>query len=84
MARELAERNPKVRVNCIQPGPVLLPPDADASERQTLTESTLVRQVDRPDSIVQAVRYLIGDDFITGVCLPVDGGRSIFAQGEDR
>lgn len=84
LARELAERNPKVRVNCIQPGPVLLPPDADASERQTLTESTLVRQVDRPDSIVQAVRYLIGDDFITGVCLPVDGGRSIFAQGEDR
>lgn len=83
-ARELGQRNPRVRVNCIQPGPVLLPESADAQERAALEASTLVRQVDRPDSIVQAVRYLIGDDFITGVCLPVDGGRSVFAAGEDR
>lgn len=84
LARELADRNPRVRVNCIQPGPVMLPEDADDAERQKLIDTTLVRQVDRPDSIVQAVRYLIGDDFITGVCLPVDGGRSVFAAGEDR
>ncbi len=84
MARELATRNPKVRVNCILPGPVLLPPTTDDAERQELLQSTLVRQVNRPDSIVNAVRYLIGDDFITGVCLPVDGGRTIFAANESR
>jgi pteridine reductase len=84
MARELAERNPKVRVNCILPGPVLLPLEADQAERETLLASTLVRQVDRPDAIVNAVRYLIANDFVTGVCLPVDGGRSIYAAGEDR
>lgn len=83
LARELAERNPKVRVNCILPGPVLLPPNADEVERQQLLASTLVHQVDRPDSIVRAVRYLISDEFVTGVCLPVDGGRTIYA-GEVR
>lgn len=83
-ARELATRNPNVRVNCIQPGPVLLPEKTDAQEKQYLLDSTLVNQVDRPDSIVNAVRYLVSDTFITGVCLPVDGGRTIFASGEDR
>jgi len=84
LARELAERNPRVRVNCVLPGPVLLPPQADAEEQAVLLRSTLVQQVDRPDSIVRAVRYLVSDDFITGVCLPVDGGRTIYAAGEDR
>jgi pteridine reductase len=84
MARELAQRNPKVRVNCILPGPVLLPPDADPEQRETLLASTLVRQVDRPDAIVNAVRYLVDNDFVTGVCLPVDGGRTIYAAHEDR
>lgn len=84
LARELAERNPKIRVNCIQPGPVMLPDDTSDGEKQALIDSTLVRQVDRPDSIVNAVRYLINDSFITGVCLPVDGGRSVFAADEVR
>lgn len=83
LARELAERNPRVRVNCVLPGPVLLPPDTSDIERQQLMDSTLVQQVNRPDSIVRAVRYLIADSFVTGVCLPVDGGRTIYA-GEDR
>jgi len=83
LARELAERNPKIRVNCILPGPVLLPPNSDEVEQQQLLQSTLVQQVNRPDAIVRAVRYFIAEDFVTGVCLPVDGGRTIFA-GEDR
>jgi pteridine reductase len=84
LARELGQRNPRIRVNCILPGPVLVPPDADDEERKTLLDSTLVRQVDRPDSIVNAVRYLIRETFVTGVCLPVDGGRTIFAANESR
>jgi pteridine reductase len=63
---------------------VLLPPDADPEQRETLLASTLVRQVDRPDAIVNAVRYLVDNDFVTGVCLPVDGGRTIYAAHEDR
>ena len=31
----------------------------------------------------QAVLFFLDNDFVTGVCLPVDGGRTIFAQCEN-
>jgi pteridine reductase len=79
LAVELAARNPKVRVNCIHPGPVLLPPDVDPTERQQLIDSTLVKMADCPEGIARAVRFFIETPFVTGACLPVDGGRTIFA-----
>jgi pteridine reductase len=79
LAVELAQRNPRVRVNCIHPGPVLLPPDMLEGERRRITELTLLKQADRPNSVTQAVRFLIENEFITGVCLPVDAGRTIYA-----
>jgi pteridine reductase len=83
LAVELGHRNPKVRVNCIHPGPVMFPPDASDAERQEMVESTLVRTADCPESIALAVQFLIDNPFVTGVCLPVDGGRTIYA-GETR
>lgn len=80
LAVELATRNPKVRVNCIHPGPVMFPPDASESERGEMIESTLVKDANCPESIAIAVKFLIDNPFVTGACLPVDGGRSIFAQ----
>jgi pteridine reductase len=79
LAVELGTRNPAVRVNCILPGPVMLPPDLPAAERQQAIAATLVQREGRPENIAQAVLFLIDNDFITGVCLPVDGGRSIYA-----
>jgi pteridine reductase len=79
LAVELAAKNPKVRVNCIHPGPVLFPPDLTPAERQQLIDATLVKAADSPESIVRAVRFFIESPFVTGVCLPVDGGRTIFA-----
>lgn len=79
LAVELGTRNPAVRVNCILPGPVLLPPDLPEDERRHAIAATLVQREGRPENIAQAVLYLIDNDFVTGACLPVDGGRSIFA-----
>lgn len=79
LAVELAHRNPRVRVNCIHPGPVLFPPDSSEAERQEMIESTLVKTANCPESIAHAVQFLIDDPFVTGVCLPVDGGRTFFA-----
>ncbi|HEY7330868.1 MAG TPA: SDR family oxidoreductase [Gemmataceae bacterium] len=81
LAVELGTRHPGVRVNCIEPGPVLFPPDLPERERRESIESTLVQREGSPDHIARAVLSLIDNDFITGVCLPVDGGRSIFACG---
>ncbi len=79
LAVELASRNPCVRVNCILPGPVLLPPDLPEEERRQAINATLVQREGSPRNVAQAVLALVENDFITGVCLPVDGGRSIYA-----
>jgi pteridine reductase len=79
LAVELGTRNPRVRVNCILPGPVLLPADLPEEERRQAIRATLVKKEGRPENIAQAVLFLIDSDFITGACVPVDGGRSIYA-----
>ena len=80
LAVELGHRNPRVRVNCIHPGPVMFPPDAPEEERQQMIDSTLVKRANCPESVCQAVRFFLENEFVTGVCLPVDGGRTIFAS----
>jgi pteridine reductase len=79
LAVELGSRNPAVRVNCIMPGPVLLPPTMPAAERQQAIDATLVKREGRPENIAQAVLFFLDNDFVTGVSLPVDGGRTVFA-----
>ena len=79
LAVELGTRNPNVRVNCILPGPVMLPPDLPMAEREHTINATLVKREGRPENVAQAALHLIDNDFITGACLPVDGGRSIYA-----
>ena len=81
LAVELGTRNPRIRVNCILPGPVLLPPDLPEPERRASIAGTLVKKEGGPESIGRAVLALVENDFITGACLTVDGGRSIFAGG---
>lgn len=79
MAVELGTRNPAVRVNCIMPGPVMLPPDLPEAEKQQAINATLVKREGQPENIAQAVLFFVDNDFVTGVCLPVDGGRTIFS-----
>ena len=76
-AVELARRNPKVRVNAVLPGPVMLPASLSAEEREQAVAGTLVRREGSPENVAQAVVALVENEFITGVCLPVDGGRTI-------
>jgi pteridine reductase len=80
-AVELGMRNPNVRVNAVLPGPVLLPPDLTAAEIKEAVAGTLVKREGSPANIARAVLHFIDNDFITGTCLPVDGGRSVFAGG---
>jgi pteridine reductase len=81
LAVELGTRNPKVRVNCILPGPVLFQPDLPHEERRQAIQATLTQRQGRPENVDQAVLFLVGDDFVTGSCLSVDGGRTVYAAG---
>ncbi len=76
-AVELARRNPAVRVNCILPGPVMLPEDLAEHEVKGAIAGTLLKRAGRPENIAHAVLFLVENDYVTGVCLPVDGGRTI-------
>jgi len=79
LAVELAQRNKSIRVNCIQPGTVLLGEDVTDSEARRLAKAALLGRIGSPLHVAHAVQFLCENDFVTGVCLPVDGGRSIYA-----
>jgi pteridine reductase len=68
---------PRVRVNAVLPGPVMLPESLDEAERRRAIAGTLLKRPGRSLNIAQAVVALLENDFITGVCLPVDGGRTL-------
>lgn len=77
-ANELANLNPNVRVNCILPGPVMVPESVSKAEKKKIAGKTLLKRLGTPEHIVKTVFFLADNDFVTGVAIPVDGGRSVF------
>ena len=73
-ARELA---PAVRVNTIEPGPILfLVEHGDAWRQQVLSRTPLAREGGL-EPIWQAVTLLMTNDYMTGASIRVDGGRAL-------
>ena len=58
-----------MRVNAVLPGPVMLPADLPAAEREEAINATLVKREGSPANVAQAVLYLLDNDFVTGDCL---------------
>jgi pteridine reductase len=79
MAIELAHRNPRVRVNAVLPGPIQLADGISKEKQEQIRKSCLLQRDGSADDLAQAVLFLATSPFITGVCLPVDGGRTIYA-----
>ena len=78
-AVELATRNPSVRVNAILPGPVMLAESISNEKANAIRDQSLLKRHGQPEHVAEAAYFLASHEFITGVCLPVDGGRSIYA-----
>jgi NAD(P)-dependent dehydrogenase (short-subunit alcohol dehydrogenase family) len=84
MALDHARQN--IRVNCICPGSVDTPMLRDEMEELGGVEKALpvfaakhpLNRISTPEEIAKAALYLASDDssFVTGVSLPVDGGRT--------
>jgi len=79
LAVELASRNSRIRVNAILPGPAMIPDGLSEQDQQAAIAHTLVKLAGSPQHIAEAAIFLIEHEFIAGVCLPVDGGRSVFS-----
>ena len=76
LAKALA---PEVRVNCINPGPVMLPEDLSEAEKEEVMRKTPLQRTGSPADIANAVVFLCeGTDFMTGAVITVDGGRAVW------
>ena len=73
-ARALA---PAIRVNCIAPGTVLPPEGYTGQGSDGTSDRRLVEQPGKPEDVVNALLYLVSNDFVTGQALVVDGGRLV-------
>jgi pteridine reductase len=78
MTRGLAHAlAPKIRVNAIAPGAVMLPEGTPPDEAQKLISTTPLGRIGTADDVAQAVLYLISADFVTGETIIIDGGRHV-------
>lgn len=66
---------PKVRVNSIAPGYIEFDDDYSV-EKMPLSKIPLQRY-GKIDHIIQSVEFLINNDYLTGITIPIDGGRSL-------
>ncbi len=85
LTRQLAvDYGPEVRVNSVEPGPILTHAwdDADQSDRDAVAAATVLGRLGWPEEVAAAVAFLASADssYITGVSLIVDGGWSAFKE----
>ena len=75
IAPELAPR----RINVVSPGFIdtpMFPLQGEAREKfmAQATSNNLIKRAGRADEVAQAIMFLLGNDFVTGTTVDVDGG----------
>lgn len=68
---------PDIKVNAIAPALVMFHPEDDAEYRQKALKKSALQIEPGADVITQTLRYILDNSYLTGVILPVDGGRSV-------
>lgn len=69
---------PRIRVNGVAPGPVLLPAGEDSEEdRRVAAERTALGRTGAPEDVADAVLYLARAGYVTGEIIRVDGGQHL-------
>lgn len=77
LTRALAvELGPRVRVNGVSPGTVAFPENFSVEERDKILARVPLKREGKPEDIAQAVVFLVSAPYVSGVVLPVDGGRA--------
>jgi pteridine reductase len=71
MAKALA---PKVRVNAVAPGFILPSSNVGEEEWQRLVAKVPLKRAGLPEEVLQAVLFLVRNEYITGEVINVDGG----------
>lgn len=74
LAKQLA---PTIKVNSLQPGPILFKDSHTESMRHRVIQETPLGYEGGPEVIYQALRFVLDNNYITGASIPVDGGRHL-------
>ena len=74
---------PNIRVNGVGPGPTLENTEQSEGEFDAEAQATLLGRGSPPDTILQAVRYLLAAKAVTGQMIAVDGGQHLLWQTPD-
>ena len=78
MTRGLAKMlAPRVRVNAVAPGAVLLPESWSQESAERLARTTPLARIGRPEDVADAVLFLLRAEYVTGEIIVVDGGRHV-------
>lgn len=68
---------PAVRANCIQPGPIKFLDDHSEEHKAEVLSETLLNFESGFDPIVETLEFILDNNYLTGQCIKVDGGRSL-------
>ena len=71
---------PAVRVNGVAPGLILPPQGKDQSYLEQLKTTNPLNGIGTVEQIVEAVRFLVNNEFVTGQVIFVDGGRNLLSN----
>lgn len=72
LARKLA---PKIRVNAIAPGTILIDGEKAGTPGIIAVDKIPLKKYGSSKDIIEAVKFIINCDYLTGHVIPVDGGR---------
>lgn len=73
---------PDIRVNAIIPGPVMRPAGSSMTdaEWEKIGQKTPLKRTGAPEDVGRAVVYLVGESFITGAIIHVNGGEHLLTR----
>ena len=68
---------PDIKVNAIAPALIMFQPGDDAEYREKALKKSALQIEPGAEVITQTIRYVLENAYLTGVILPVEGGRSV-------
>ena len=68
---------PEIRANCIQPGPIKFLDNHSDKHKSNVLRETLLATEGGFEPIYKTVKFILDNNYVTGDCIKVDGGRSL-------
>ena len=68
---------PKIRVNAIAPGPVMKNKRQSQKHFEKQFKNTILKKQTKVINICKTIEFILGNDSITGLTIPVDSGQNL-------